>query len=69
MRNEGRVLFGSIFLLAIGAIAEFAVHPAGEAFRLHPVGLVLMIIGLAGLVSDFVRQRPPRRADGVDTEA
>jgi hypothetical protein len=40
----------SIFLIAVGAILRFAVSVSTHGFNLHTVGLILMIVGIAGLV-------------------
>jgi hypothetical protein len=40
----------SIFLIAVGAILRFAVTVTTRGFNLHTIGLILMIVGLAGLL-------------------
>lgn len=40
----------SIFLIAIGAILSYAVEDAISGVDLSTVGLILMIVGIAGLV-------------------
>lgn len=40
----------SIFLIAVGAIMRFAVHTSTSGFSIHTAGLILMIVGIAGLV-------------------
>jgi hypothetical protein len=40
----------SLFLIAVGAILRFAVTVTTKGFNLHTVGLILMIIGAAGLL-------------------
>ena len=40
----------SIFLIALGAILRFAVSVSTHGFNLHTVGVILMIVGIAGLV-------------------
>jgi Domain of unknown function (DUF6458) len=38
----------SIFLIAVGAILDFAVSATTRGVNLHTVGLVLMIVGVFG---------------------
>lgn len=40
----------SIFLIAIGAILKFAVTASVSGVRLATVGVILMLVGLAGLL-------------------
>lgn len=40
----------SIFLIAVGAIMRFAVHAHTTGFSIHTAGLILMIVGAAGLL-------------------
>lgn len=40
----------SIFLIAVGAILAFAVNVTAEAVDLNTVGVILMIVGAAGLL-------------------
>lgn len=44
----------SIFLIAIGAILDFAVNVTTNAVNLHTVGLILMIVGAIGLVVSLI---------------
>jgi hypothetical protein len=39
----------SLFLIAVGAILKFAVTAHVEGVNLHTVGVILMIVGGAGL--------------------
>ena len=41
---------GSIFLIAVGAIARYAVKDSWDAVDIPTVGLILMICGAVGLV-------------------
>lgn len=62
----------SLFLIAIGAIARYAVADVWSGVDIPTVGLILMIVGAAGLVialaqmvatqwpSDDRRSPPPR---------
>ena len=40
----------SIFLIAVGAILRYAVTATASGFSLPTIGLILMIVGIAGLV-------------------
>ncbi len=40
----------SLFLIAVGAILDFAVSAQTRGFNVNTVGLILMIVGAAGLV-------------------
>lgn len=40
----------SIFLIAVGAILDFAVHVSSNAFNVNTVGLILMIVGAFGVL-------------------
>jgi hypothetical protein len=52
----------SLFLIAVGAILRYAVHDGLKAVDLATIGLILMIVGVAGLLLGiymaFVRGRP-----------
>jgi hypothetical protein len=49
--DNGAVTIGaSIFLLAVGAIARYAVQDTWAAVDIPTVGLILMIAGALGLV-------------------
>jgi hypothetical protein len=40
----------SIFLIAVGAIMDFAVNVQTNGFNIHTVGVILMIVGVMGLL-------------------
>lgn len=40
----------SIFLIAVGAILDFAISVNTPGFNIHEVGLILMVVGIVGLV-------------------
>jgi len=40
----------SLFLIAVGAILEFAVNVSTRGANIHTVGLILMIVGAIGLL-------------------
>jgi hypothetical protein len=54
----------SIFLIAVGAILRYAVTATVSGIDLTTVGLILMIVGAAGLVISlaYVLAWSPRRA-------
>ncbi len=44
----------SIFLIAVGAILDFAVDVQTQGFNLHTIGIILMIVGAVGAVLSLV---------------
>jgi Domain of unknown function (DUF6458) len=44
----------SIFLIAVGAILRYAVTATTSGISLPTVGLILMIVGIAGLVLSII---------------
>jgi Domain of unknown function (DUF6458) len=44
----------SIFLIAVGAILRYAVTATVSGIDITTVGLILMIVGIAGLVLSFL---------------
>jgi len=44
----------SIFLLAVGAILTFAVDVATDGINLDTVGVILMVVGIAGALLSFI---------------
>jgi hypothetical protein len=59
----------SLFLIAVGAILRYAVEDKIKAVDLATVGLILIVVGIAGLILGlymaFVRGRPdPTMEDG-----
>jgi hypothetical protein len=48
--NAGVTIGASIFLLAVGAIARYAVRDSWDVVDIPTVGLILMIAGALGLV-------------------
>ncbi|HEY2812335.1 MAG TPA: hypothetical protein VGJ03_02605 [Acidimicrobiales bacterium] len=46
----------SLFLIAVGAILDFAVHPTGDTHGLdiNTIGLILMIIGIIGFFVSLI---------------
>jgi len=47
-------LGSSIFLIAIGAILDFAVTVSTPGFNLHVIGQILMVVGILGLALSLV---------------
>ncbi|HEY2302376.1 MAG TPA: DUF6458 family protein [Acidimicrobiales bacterium] len=44
----------SIFLIAVGAILDFAVSVNTNGFNINTVGLILMIVGAIGLLLSLI---------------
>ncbi|MDQ6615377.1 MAG: DUF6458 family protein [Actinomycetota bacterium] len=44
----------SIFLIAVGAILDYAVSVQTQGFNLHTIGFILMIVGAIGVVLSLV---------------
>ena len=44
----------SLFIIAIGAILRYAVTTHVQGINVHTAGLILMIVGIAGLVLGLV---------------
>jgi Domain of unknown function (DUF6458) len=44
----------SIFLIALGAILKYAVTASADGININTVGLILMIVGIAGLIISFL---------------
>jgi hypothetical protein len=55
----------SLVLIAIGAILKFAVTTSVSGIRLSTVGVVLMVVGIAGLVISLDLASTARRTDVV----
>ena len=55
----------SLVLIAIGAILKFAVTTSVSGISLSTVGVVLMVVGIAGLVISLVLASTARRTDVV----
>jgi hypothetical protein len=60
----------SIFLIAVGAILRYAVTAGVSGISLTTVGLILMIVGAAGLLLSllYLASSRPRRGDRVVRE-
>jgi uncharacterized membrane protein len=57
-----------IFLAAVGAILTFAVSVTTTGFNIHTIGIILMIVGIAGILLDLVLFMPRRRQHTVVTD-
>ena len=55
----------SLVLIALGAILKFAVTTSVSGISLSTVGVVLMVVGIAGLVISLVMANTARRTDVV----
>jgi len=44
----------SLFLIAIGAILDFAVDVQTSGFNLNTIGVILMIVGAVGLLLSLI---------------
>ena len=44
----------SIFLIAVGAILDFAVYVNTPGFNIHTVGVILMVVGVLGLLMSMI---------------
>jgi sulfite exporter TauE/SafE len=44
----------SIFLIAVGAILDFAIDVQTSGFNLHTIGVILMVVGAIGLVFSLI---------------
>jgi sulfite exporter TauE/SafE len=44
----------SIFLIAVGAILDFAVDVQTQGFNLHTIGVILMVVGAIGVVLSLI---------------
>lgn len=56
---------GSLFLIAIGAILSFAVHASTKGVDLNVVGVILMLVGVAGLALSLMWMTSRRRTDVI----
>jgi hypothetical protein len=55
----------SLFLIAVGAILKFAVTDRVNGVNLATIGVILMIVGAAGLLLGLVLMTTRRRTDVV----
>jgi len=60
----------SLFLIAVGAVLDFAVNVQTSGFNLNTIGVILMIVGGVGLLMSLLFWSSwggPRRHDTVVT--
>lgn len=57
----------SIFLIAVGAVLQFAVTATVSGISLSTVGTILMVLGVIGLVISMVFLMQARRGDAAVT--
>jgi hypothetical protein len=55
----------SLFLIAVGAILNWAVTKHVSGINLHVVGIVLMVVGIVGLILELVFWSMRRRTTVV----
>jgi hypothetical protein len=55
----------SLFLIALGAILEFAVNKHVNGININTVGLILMVVGIIGLLIDLLLWSNRRRTTVV----
>src|SRR5262249_59341995 len=53
----------SLFVIAVGAILTFGVSNSPSGVNIHVIGVVLLLVGLAGLVIGYQLYTTPRRTD------
>jgi NADH:ubiquinone oxidoreductase subunit 6 (subunit J) len=56
---------GSLFLIAVGAILNWAVSTHVNGVNLHTVGWILIIVGAVGLLFTLIWMSTRRRTDVV----
>jgi hypothetical protein len=54
-----------IFLIAVGAILDFAVKVSTRGFNVNTIGLILMIVGALGIALELLLFMPRRRRTTV----
>jgi len=58
----------SLFVIAVGAILTFAVRHNPSGVDIHVIGLILMLVGIAGMVIGYKLYRTRRRTDIIYTD-
>ncbi len=57
---------GSLLLIAVGAILRFALQVQdSHGFNINTAGVILMIVGVIGLIAEFIYTSTRRRTDVV----
>ncbi len=44
----------SLFLIAVGAILDFAISVDTQGFNIHTIGVILMVVGAIGVVLSLI---------------
>jgi Domain of unknown function (DUF6458) len=57
----------SLFLIAVGAVLKWAITDHIHGVDLAMIGLILMVVGVAGLVLGLVLMMSRRRTDVITT--
>jgi hydrogenase-4 membrane subunit HyfE len=57
----------SLFLIAVGAVLKFAVTDSVKNVDLGTIGVILMVVGAAGLVLGLILMTSRRRTDVVSS--
>jgi len=58
----------SLFVIALGAILTFAVRHNPSGVNIHVIGLILMLVGFAGLAIGYKLYKTRRRTDVIYTD-
>lgn len=58
----------SLFVIALGAILTFAVRHNPKGVDIHVMGLILMLVGFAGLAIGYKLYKTRRRTDIIYTD-
>ena len=58
----------SLFVIALGAILTFAVKHNPSGVNIHVIGLILMLVGFAGLAIGYKLYKTRRRTDVIYTD-
>jgi hypothetical protein len=58
----------SLFVIALGAILTFAVRHNPSGVNIHVIGLILMLVGFAGLAIGYTLYKTRRRTDVIYTD-
>ena len=43
-----------LLLIAVGAVLAFAVHVTGHGFKLHTIGIILLVVGAIGALMSMI---------------
>jgi xanthosine utilization system XapX-like protein len=59
----------SLFVIALGAILTFGIKHNPSGVDIHAIGLILMLVGVAGLAIGYHLYRTRRRTDIIYTDS